>query len=127
MGLTRFLAAGAYLACLSIESPWMATAAFAAGFFFVDLGVSAVWAYMQDVGGKQVGAIHGWGNMWGNLGAAVAPQVFNAVLGAHPVVADWNRMFIVCAGLFVVAGLAGLGVNASVPLVTKEPPASDES
>jgi len=127
MGLTRFLAAGAYLACLSIESPWMATAAFAAGFFFVDLGVSAVWAYMQDVGGKQVGAIHGWGNMWGNFGAAVAPQLFNSVLGANPVVADWNRMFVVCAGLFVVAGLAGLGVNASVPLATNEQPASEES
>jgi len=81
MGLTRFLAALAYLACLWIDTPWMATIAFALGFFSVDLGVSAVWAFMQDVGGKYVGAILGWGNMWGNVGAAVAPHLYGLVLG----------------------------------------------
>jgi MFS transporter, ACS family, glucarate transporter len=119
MGLTRFFAAGAYLACLWIDSPWAATAAFAAGYFFVDLGVSAVWAYMQDVGGKNVGAILGWGNMWGNVGAAVAPHLYDAVLGKTPSVAEWNTMFVVCAGMFVVSGITALGINALVPISPK--------
>jgi MFS family permease len=116
MGLTRFLAAGAYLACLWIDSPWMATLAFALGFFFVDLGVSAVWAYMQDVGGRNVGAILGWGNMWGNLGSAIAPHLYDAVLGKVPALENWNTMFVVCAAMFVVSGVAALGVNALVPI-----------
>jgi len=117
MALTRFFAAGAYLACLWIDSPWMATAAFAVGYFFVDLGVSATWAFMQDVGGKSVGAILGWANMWGNIGAFVAPYIYNAVLGTAPAIADWNAMFLVCAAMFVVSGLAALGIDATVPVV----------
>jgi hypothetical protein len=117
MGLTRFFAAAAYLACLCVDSPWMATAAFATAFFFVDLGVSGVWAFMQDVGGKNVGAILGWGNMWGNLGSAVANPVYGVVLGSAPQNDDWNRVFVVCAAVFTVSGLAALGIDATVPIV----------
>ena len=116
MGLTRFAAAATYLACLEIDSPWLATIAFALGFFFVDLGVSSVWAYMQDVGGRNVGAVLGWGNMWGNFGAAAAPFLYEAVLGKNPTIQNWNVMFVVCAVMFVVSGLAGLGVDATVKI-----------
>ena len=121
MGLTRFAAAATYLACLKIDSPWFATIAFALGFFFVDLGVSSVWAYMQDVGGKNVGAVLGWGNMWGNFGAAVAPFLYEAVLGKNPTIQSWNVMFAVCAVMFVVSGLAGLGVDATVKISRSNP------
>lgn len=117
MAVTRFFAAAAYLACLWLDSPWAATIAFACVFFSVDLGVSATWAFMQDVGGRNVGSILGWGNMWGNIGAAIAPQVYNLVLGESPRTDDWNAMFLVCAGMFVISGLAGLGIDATVPIV----------
>lgn len=117
MGLTRFGAAAAYLSCLWIDSPWVATAAFTVVFFSVDLGVSAVWAFMQDVGGKNVGAVLGWGNMWGNFGAAVASPLYGVVLGSNPSIHQWNTLFVVCAGMFVISGLAALGVNATVPIV----------
>lgn len=127
MGLTRFGAAASYLACLAIPLPpvaaflkdagiepaWAATACFALGFFFVDLGVSGVWAFVQDVGGKNVGSILGWGNMFGNLGAFVAPHIYNAVLGKSPEIKDWNAMFLVCAGMFVISGVAALGIDAT--------------
>jgi MFS transporter, ACS family, glucarate transporter len=116
MGITRFLAAAAYLACLWLDSPWAATIAFACVFFSVDLGVSAVWAFAQDVGGKHVGSILGWGNMWGNIGAAIAPQVYNYVLGERPTIVQWNTMFVVCAGMFVLSGISALGINATVPI-----------
>lgn len=133
MALTRFLAAATYLACLWIDSPWPATIAFAIGFFFVDLGVSATWAFMQDVGGKHVGSILGWGNMWGNFGATVAPFLYTFVLGDFPKAADWNTMFVVCAVMFVVSGLAALWINGTVPILTavpretNEPPFSDSA
>ncbi|MCY2964536.1 MAG: MFS transporter [Planctomycetota bacterium] len=116
MGLTRFGIAIAYLACLWVESAWWAIAMVAAAFFFVDLGVGAVWAYMQDVGGRHVGPVLGWGNMWGNIGAAVANPLYNFVLGEHPTVRDWNNLFIVCAGMAVVSGVAGLAINANIPV-----------
>jgi sugar phosphate permease len=116
MGITRFFAAASYLVCLWLDSPWAATIAFACVFFFVDLGVSAVWAFTQDVGGKHVGSILGWGNMWGNVGAAIAPQFYNRVLGEHPTVAQWNTMFVICAGMFVLSGISALGINATVPI-----------
>jgi MFS family permease len=125
MGLTRFLAAAAYLACLWIDTPWMATIAFALGFFSVDLGVSAVWAFMQDIGGKYVGAILGWGNMWGNIGAAIAPHLYGLVLGETPKLEDWNAMFVICAGLFVVSGVTALGIDATVPIAASPADANE--
>ena len=117
MALTRFGAAAAYLSCLWIHSPWPATIAFAAVFFFVDLGTSATWAFVQDVGGKHVGAILGWGNMWGNIGAAVATPVFAAIVDNKSLSNPWNTVFIVCAATFVVTGIAGLWIDASRPIL----------
>jgi len=118
MALTRFTAAGAYVACLWLETPWAATIAFAVVFMSVDLGVSAVWAFCQDVGGRNVGSVLGWGNMWGYVGAALAPQIYNYVLGEAPGTAEWNKMFLVCAGMFVLSGVAALGIDASKPIET---------
>lgn len=116
MAVTRFFAATAYLVCVWLESPWAATVAFACVFFSVDLGTSAVWAFVQDVGGRNVGAVLGWGNMWGNVGAAIAPQLYYYVLGERPGPREWNAMFLVCAGMFVISGIAALGIDARVPL-----------
>jgi nitrate/nitrite transporter NarK len=116
MALTRFIAAGAYIACLWIDSPWGATAAFALVFLSVDLGVSSLWAFCQDVGGRHVGSVLGWGNMWGNIGAALAPQIYDYFLGGSPGTAQWHAMFLVCAGMFVVSGVAALGIDATQPI-----------
>jgi ACS family glucarate transporter-like MFS transporter len=72
---------------------------------------------MQDVGGKYVGAILGWGNMWGNLGAAVSPPLLNWVsAGVGPggvATHNWNIAFAVCGVSFIVSGLASLRINAA--------------
>ncbi len=125
MGLTRFLAMAAYLFCLlpltdwfgPSLTPWVLTAAFAMVAFGTDLGVAAVWAFNQDVGGRHVGSVLGWGNMWGNLGAAVSPPLLNHVVGEG---GRWDLAFLVCAGSFFIAGLAALGVNATKPIVPAE-------
>ncbi len=127
---TKISGAAAYGCCLLFStlpttSPLNSAAAFTVCFcvvsFSVDFGNPANWAFKQDVGGRYVGSVLGWGNMWGNLGAAISPLIYNFVLGEHPDLADWNNMMLVCLLAFVVAGICALGIDATQPIVTDEP------
>lgn len=112
--LTKFGAAGAYLVCVWLDAPWPATIALSLAYFFTDLGVAGIWAIKQDIGGQYIGSILGWGNMWGNLGAAIAPPLlYSKLLGKNPTVTEWNHVFLLCAGSFVLAGVAALWIDAS--------------
>ena len=51
--------------------------------------------------------------------AAVAPLIYNAVLGETPTVAQWNVMFAVCAVAFILSGLCGLVLDATKPISAK--------
>ena len=123
--ITRFMAAGGYGMCLyfasqpvgsTLNSPWAFTAAFCLIYFSVDLGQSAFWAYAQDAGGKYVGSVLGWGNMWGNLGAAFGPVIYNYLLGENPTVTEWNNLFWLGLIAFSFAGVATFGLDASKPV-----------
>ena len=92
--------------------------------FSTDLGNPANWAFTQDVGGRHTGSVLGWGNMWGNVGAAFAPVIYNYYLGEKPGDDEWNQMFLVCALAFIFSGLCALGVDASKPIV---PPDREET
>ena len=126
---TRLIAALGYGICLVLGMtctpdpttrwlPWAIVMGLSVMVMGVDLGVPATWAYAQDVGGKYTGSILGWANMWGNLGAAAAPLIYNAVLGETPTVAQWNVMFAVCGVAFVLAGLCGLVLDATKPITS---------
>jgi MFS transporter, ACS family, glucarate transporter len=116
MGLTRFAGAAAFAACVLLHSPWSVTAALCVVAITTDLGVPAVWAFMQDVGGRHVGSVLGWGNMWGNVGAAVSPVLLNLAIDAK----RWDVCFLGCAVAFLVAGIAALGIDATRPIVPVE-------
>lgn len=129
MLVTRFTAAAAFLACVGfstlregdpLNSPWAFTIALSLVAFSTDLGNPAVWAFCQDVGGRNVGSVLGWGNMWGNFGAALAPPIYNHFLGEQPSIDNWNTMFLVCAGAFVFSGICALGVDCTRPLVVEQ-------
>ncbi len=108
----RFLAGTAYLLCLLHPSPWTLTAVFGVVAFSTDFGSASGWAYKQDVGGRHVGSIHGWANMWGNLGATISPFLLNEVVKQY----DWDVAFLVCSSAFFIAGFACLGVDATIPI-----------
>ncbi|WP_010586146.1 MFS transporter [Schlesneria paludicola] len=128
--ITRFMAACGYLMCLFVGLastpdphsrwlPWVIIVGLSMATFCCDLGVPALWAYAQDVGGKFTASIMGWTNMFGNLGAAIAPLIYNAVLGETPALQDWNNLFAVCAGMFVLSGCAALVLDSTKPIMAE--------
>jgi nitrate/nitrite transporter NarK len=112
MALTRFLAMAAYLACLLLDGPWMFLVAFCVVALATDLGTASVWAFIQDVGGRYVGSVLGWGNMWGNIGAWASPLLLLTITGPY----RWEYRFLACACAFFIAGIAALGVDARIPV-----------
>ena len=119
MSVTRLVCAASCATCLAFDSPWPITAALAAMAFFTDLGMAAIWGFSQDVGGRHVGSVLGWGNMWGNLGAFLSPLAIGASVQAF----GWNAAFWICCFSFVVAGVSGLYVDARRPVFGDPAPA----
>jgi MFS transporter, ACS family, glucarate transporter len=108
-------AAVAFAVCPLLDNPWSITAMMAVVAFSVDFAVPSVWAFTQDVGGKYVGSVLGFGNMFGNFGAAVSGPLLAYISMEY----SWNFMFLVCAGVLCVSSAAGFLVDASRPLVTR--------
>ncbi len=115
IALTRFAAMAAFLACLGLHSGWAATAALSAVAISTDLGTPATWAFIQDVGGRHVGSILGWGNMWGNIGAAISPMILGWLIDRP---GGWDLSFLLCAAAFLAAGVVSLGIDARIPVVS---------
>ena len=91
---------------------WVAVAALAITSLCLDLSLPSLWSYAQDVAGKNAGAVFGFGNMCGNLGASLSPLLLGAVSRA----AGWEGAFAVCASCYFVAAIFGLLLDASKPL-----------
>jgi len=130
--LTRFTAAAGYGLCLALGLlyipdpasrwlPWMIIFGLSVATFSCDLGIPAIWAYSQDVGGKYTASIMGWSNMHGNFGAAIAPIFYNTILGETPTLAEWNILFAFCAGVFTLSGFAALVIDSTKPIANHHP------
>ena len=123
LALSRFVSAAAFVAVVWCDDPWLIIFLLGTVAFFSDLGVPAIWAFNMDVGGRNVGFILGWGNMWGNLGAALSPIALNQVV-AHflktsgDVGYAWDAVFVICGGVFFLVGIASLGVDATKRVAT---------
>lgn len=118
VAVTRLAVGGAYLGCLGVHDPLAVTLLLCVVAASTDMGTAPVWAWAQDVGGRRVGAVLGWANMWGNLGAAVAPLVVQAVRDWYPhsPTTGWQAAFVLCGGVQLVAAIAALGLDASRPI-----------
>jgi nitrate/nitrite transporter NarK len=118
LALSRFVAAAAFIAVLGCDDPWLIVLLLGAVAFFSDLGLPAIWAFDMDIGGRNVGFILGWGNMWGNLGAFLSPIALNLVVAncldaGHSIEYAWDAVFLICGVVFVLVGVASLGVDAT--------------
>jgi MFS family permease len=126
--VTRFTSALGYGICVALSllvpaeqapswMPWAYVAALSFVAVSVDVGVPSVWAYMQDVGGKHTASILGWGNMWGNLGAAAATEIYARILGKSAGLFEWNLLFTVLGGVFLLGALGAWVMDSSKPIV----------
>jgi MFS transporter, ACS family, glucarate transporter len=104
--------AGAYFVCSQTTNYVIVVVMLCVMTVGVDLGVPAIWAFAQDIGGRQTGAVLGWGNMLGNIGAAVSPLLLGNIQRAL----GWPAVFAACAMSFCVAVGTGLLMNATKPV-----------
>ena len=104
-----------FLVLPTLPTAWAAVVALGVMAFLVDLQNPSIWSFAQDVGGKNVGAALGWGNMWGNLGAALSPVLLNKVQAA----AGWGTAFVCCGIAFLAAAGCGFLLDATKPVDTE--------
>jgi MFS family permease len=115
--LSAAVAGCAYIGCIAFDSVWIVVAMCALVSLCTDVGNPSSWAFMQDVGGRNTAAIHGWTNMWGNFGAS-----FGAII--VPYLLNWGEtsgngqsmVFAACSGAFFLASIAMLGMDATRPV-----------
>lgn len=112
LGITLGGCSIALLLIPTFSSVWVVLAALGVMAFLVDLHSPTIWSFAQDVGGKNVGAALGWGNMWGNLGAALSPVLLTEIRLA----AGWNAAFVVCGLAFAAATTCGVLLDATKPV-----------
>ncbi len=117
MGLFKLPCAVALLSCIVLPTAWAVTIALTLMAVFQDFGIPAVWAFSQDTGGKQVGAVLGWGNMWGNLGAGLAPSLMGLLSRGGW---GWDPVLVAGSVAFILCGIAATLANANKPLFAAE-------
>jgi MFS family permease len=117
LALTRLLASAAFLSCLLLNAPWPITIALCLFSLASDMGLPSVWAYCLDVGGRNVGLVLGWGNMWGNLGAAVSTSTLVFLQETLQGQAGWDAVFWTCGVVFLIIGIAAFAIDATRPIV----------
>ena len=123
MSASGFLAGSAYLACLQMDTAWGVIACCCVVSFAVDMGNPAIWAFMQDVGGRATAAAFGWGNMWGNLGASAMSMLVPELMKMGPTGEAGQRIvFFVCAGALFLHSLLALGQDATKPVLKQATP-----
>jgi len=118
MGISRLVVGAAYLVCLGLDHSLAFIAMMCLVAMATDMGNPAFWAWCQDVGGKNVGSVVGWGNMWGNIGAALAPEIFTLILEQYKEdpMPGWQMVFLLSASVQIIAAVASLFVDASRPI-----------
>lgn len=115
LGLFKLPCVIALVATADAPTAWAAVAWLTVMAACQDFGVPSAWAFAQDTAGKQVGAVLGWANMWGNFGAGVALLT----TGPLEAIGGWNAVLYTGAAAFAFCGTFGLLSDASVPLFGK--------
>lgn len=111
IGVMLLFASASYFACLGTDDARVVALLLALMALSIDVGIPSIWAFAQDVGGDHVAPTLGWGNMWGNLGAAASTPLLGRIKEWY----GWDTMFVACSACFAVAAVAALCLNATRP------------
>ena len=89
----------AMFAIRSADSAYQAAVLICVAAACYDMGQSANWASIVDIGGRYAGLAAGFINMVGNLGGFIQPVIGAYIFENY----GWNVMFAVYAGAFLIA------------------------
>jgi sugar phosphate permease len=110
----------------SASSPYVAVTCMCCAVFGLEMSVGVYWAVCLDIGHEYAGVVSGMMNTLGNLGSALSPLVFGAILNAT---GSWVYPFFVASVLVVVGALLWLKIDPELPLLDElqlgQPPAGD--
>lgn len=118
--VTRVVAVAAYFAVMAADTPLEMALAFGALAMFVDMGMPAMWAVIQDISGKHQAQLFGWGNMWGNFGAALQPVLVGWILTRYDTNHDYREAMLFCAGSLMLSIVLAFGIDARRPVVRED-------
>ena len=112
MSCPAFFAGIAYLLCPMLDSVYLIVCCCAIVSLMTDIANPACWALIQDIGGRNTSTIHGWWNMWGNLGATLSALMVPYLLNLGKESGQGQTMvFVACASAFFVASAAMLAID----------------
>jgi nitrate/nitrite transporter NarK len=104
--LAGTLAGLLYLVCHVVTDVWVFVVLMLLISFCIDFGLGSLWATYQDFGGRHVGSVLGFANMWGNIAAGYFG-------GYYGVLADSKQLPLV----FTISAVALFLMSASWLLV----------
>jgi sugar phosphate permease len=106
------IVAALYLLVPQLTGLWTFIAVMIVIAFVIDFGLGATWASYQDIGGKHVASVLGFGNMWGNLAAAL----FGWQIGNLAENGWWNSVFYISAAAMLLGAGGWLLFDATRPI-----------
>lgn len=92
----------------------MAVFYLACSLFGLEMAVGVYWAVCLDVGHEYAGTVSGMMNTIGNVGSALSPLVFGAIL---QFTGSWVYPFLVASTILVIGALLWLKVNPELSIV----------
>ncbi len=114
--LAGSLAAGGYLLCHMVTDVWVFVGLMLFISFTIDFGLGSLWATYQDIGGRHVGSVLGFANMWGNLAAGQCGQYYGDLADQHRL----KLVFTISAGALLLMSASWLLVNPTIALPSSE-------
>jgi len=108
IAVMMFFCSAAYLVCPLFSNALAFVLVLSVMAVAVDFSNPSIWAFAQDVGGRNAGKVLGWGNMWGNIGAGLSPILMSIVQRQF----GWSVCFYSFSACFLLAGVIALLLNA---------------
>lgn len=102
----------AYLACQFITDVWVFVGLMLLISFLIDFGLGSLWATYQDFGGRHVGSVLGFANMWGNLGAGLCGWYYGRLADQD----NWPLVFTISSLALFGMSISWLFVNPTITL-----------
>lgn len=116
IGLVGFGGAGlCFLAAGMVHNVWLSVTLLCLVTFINDMAIPVIWAVSTDVGGRYAGTVSGIMNMMSGFGPLISQPLIPVLRTEF----GWLTTMAILAGVWLVAALCWLRIDASERLVTE--------